>query len=187
MWDSIFVKIGKDMSKQIVSEKIAFEGKFIRIVNYTLSNSNSSEQHDYECMERGDSVCAIVYHPEKEKYLLVKQFRVGAKKVLVELVAGMVDKGDKSHEEAIKREIEEELGYEVIAGSMRLLYDFYSTPGACSEKMFLYYAEVDKQKNNGGGVDDEEIEIIEYTADELLNISQFEDAKTIMAAVWVNS
>lgn len=187
MWDSIFVKIGKDMSKQIVSEKIAFEGKFIRIVNYTLSSSNSSEQHDYECMERGDSVCAIVYHPEKEKYLLVKQFRVGAKKVLVELVAGMVDKGDKSHEEAIKREIEEELGYEVIAGSMRLLYDFYSTPGACSEKMFLYYAEVDKQKNNGGGVDDEEIEIIEYTADELLDISQFEDAKTIMAAVWVNS
>ena len=70
MWDSIFVKIGKDMSKQIVSEKIAFEGKFIRIVNYTLSSSNSSEQHDYECMERGDSVCAIVYHPEKEKYLL---------------------------------------------------------------------------------------------------------------------
>lgn len=175
------------MAKKIIGEEIAFQGKFIRIKNFKLESSAIEGEHIYECMDRGDSVCAIVYHPKKNKYLLVKQYRVGAKKELIELVAGMFDAKDGSHKQAIEREIQEELGYKVIPGSIRLLYEFYSTPGACSEKMFLFYAEVDEQVNNGGGVDDEEIEIIEMTAVELMNLKQFEDSKTIMAAMWVNS
>ncbi len=174
------------MSKKIIGEEIAFQGKFIRITNFKLESSVIEGEHIYECMDRGNSVCALVYHPKKNKYLLVKQYRVGAKKELIELVAGMFDAKDGSHEQAIEREIREELGYKVIPGSIRLLYDFYSTPGACSEKMFLFYAEVDEKENNGGGIDDEEIEIIEMTSDELMDLKQFEDAKTIMAAMWVN-
>lgn len=180
-------RIHTNMSKQITNEEVAFQGKFIRIKNYTIESSKVEGRHVYECMDRGDSVCAVVYHPKKDVYLFVKQYRVGSKKEMVELVAGMYDANDTSHESAIVREIEEELGYKVIDGSVHLLYDFYSTPGACSEKMYLFYAEVDEQISNGGGIDDEEIEIVELTADDLMDVRQFEDAKTIMAAVWVNS
>ncbi|MBK7432031.1 MAG: NUDIX hydrolase [Bacteroidetes bacterium] len=79
-------------------------------------------------MERADSVCAVVFNKETDKYLFVKQFRVGAKKEMIELVAGMVEKDDVSLEDCIIREIAEELGYSVNKDDVRFLYSFYSSP-----------------------------------------------------------
>lgn len=175
------------MSKKITGEEVAYDGKFLKVKKYQIQSTIDPETHIYECMERSDSVCAVVFNKETDKYLFVKQFRVGAKKELIELVAGMVEKDDPSLEDCIIREIGEELGYSVIKEDVRFLYSFYSSPGANTEMMHLFYVEVDQKISAGGGISDEEIEIVEFTADELMNIDMFEDVKTILGAVWVNS
>ena len=53
--------------------------------------------------------------------------------------------------------------------------------------MHLFYVDVDQKISKGGGVGDEDIEIVEFTADELMDLDRFEDVKTILGAVWVNS
>ena len=53
--------------------------------------------------------------------------------------------------------------------------------------MHLFYVDVDQKISAGGGIHDEDIEIVEFTADELMNVDMFEDVKTILGAVWVNS
>lgn len=175
------------MSKKITAEEVAYKGRFLKIHKYTIQNSKDQSEAIYECMERSDSVCAVVFNKETEKYLFVQQFRVGAKKEMIELVAGMVEKNDTSLEDCIIREIAEELGYSVKKEDVRFLYSFYTSPGASSEKMHLFYVETDQKISGGGGVDDEDIKVIELTADELMNLELFEDVKTIMGAVWVNS
>ena len=175
------------MSKKITAEEVAYDGKFLKVNKYTIKNSNDQSEEIYECLERGDSVCAVVFNKETDKYLFVKQYRLGAKKDLIELVAGMVDKEDSSLEDCIIREIVEELGYSVNKDDVRFLYSFYSSPGASTEKMHLFYVDVGQKISKGGGVGDEDIEIVEFTADELMDLDKFEDVKTILGAVWVNS
>lgn len=173
-----------DMRKIVGEEKVLFKGRFTEVREYALADDGKDELLKYECVRRKNSVCAIVFNPETEKYFFVKQFRVGAKKELVELVAGMLDQENEDPETAIVREIEEELGYAVSSGSVRFLDDFYSSPGGFEEKMFLYYAEVSKRINNGGGVDDESIVILELSRDEVVN-AQFEDAKTVIGQLYI--
>ena len=71
------------MSKKITAEEVAYDGKFLKVNKYTIKNSNDQSEEIYECVERGDSVCAVVFNKETDKYLFVKQYRLGAKKDLI--------------------------------------------------------------------------------------------------------
>ena len=77
---------------------------------------------------------------------------------MVEIVAGKIDEGEKP-EEAIKREIMEETGYKV--DYINHLKDFYTCPSRLDEIISVFYAEVSEQVNEGGGIGDEEISIVE--------------------------
>jgi 8-oxo-dGTP pyrophosphatase MutT (NUDIX family) len=103
-------------------------------------------------------VAAIIKDTSKNKYIFVSQYRSGAEGLMVEIVAGKIDKGEKP-EEAIKREIMEETGYKV--DYINHLKDFYTSPGRIDEIMTVFYVEVSEKVNEGGGVGDEEISIVE--------------------------
>ena len=70
--------------------------------------------------------------------LMVRQYRHPAGKMLLELPAGKLEKGEDPAVCAA-RELEEETGYR--PGSVRKLGRFYATPGYCSEIFCLYAAE----------------------------------------------
>jgi ADP-ribose pyrophosphatase len=165
--------------------KILFNGRFTQVREYILKNEGK-EDIEYECVIRSNAVTAIVFNPQKNKYLFVRQFRVGAGKDLVELAAGMLDKENEDPKEAIIREIEEELGYSVNESTVKLLSEFYSSPGGFKEKMFLYYVETLEKINDGGGLEDENIHIIEMTREEVIGYV-FEDAKTVIGQLLVAS
>ena len=80
--------------------------------------------------ERGDSVAAVVYNRDTRKVILVNQFRYPTYEKgpgwISELVAGVIEK-DESPDTTIRREILEEIGYEVL----KLIYisSFYVSPG----------------------------------------------------------
>ena len=133
-----------------------------------------------------NAVAALVFDTQKQEYILTEQFRMPAKKRLLEIVAGLLDKEDEDPETCIAREIEEEVGYAV--DKLEFIQAFYSTPGSYSEKIWLYYAEVSKKTGAGGGVDaeNEEIKTVSFSRQKLLS-QKIEDAKTLIAVLWLQT
>jgi len=164
---------------EIKKRERAYDGYF-KINKLTVSQKG--ESFTREQFDRGHAVAALVFDTEKQEYILTRQFRIGTESELVEVVAGMIDEGEEP-EESIRREIKEEIGYDV--DRLQHLYSFYSSPGGNTEKVELYYAEVSEQQEAGGGneKEHEQIEILRYSAQELETLVT-PDAKTIIAQQW---
>jgi ADP-ribose pyrophosphatase len=145
------------------------------------------------CFERGDSVAAIVFNRDQQNVILVEQFRYPAFRKddgwTFELVAGVIP-ADETAEVTLRREVREEIGYTI--DRLHPIASFFLSPGASSEKIALYYAEVTnggKIAAGGGLVEEgEDIRIVELSLGELhrqLDRAQIRDAKTLVAIMWL--
>jgi ADP-ribose pyrophosphatase len=101
----------------------------------------------------------------------------------------MVDVGEPP-EAALRREIEEELGYR--PDRVEHIATFYVSPGGSSERIWLYYAEVSEagRVSAGGGLpgEHEDIRVLSLTAEEAraaLAEDRLVDAKTIIGLQWL--
>ncbi|MFD2512449.1 NUDIX domain-containing protein [Pontibacter locisalis] len=143
---------------------------------------DKGETIEREQFDSGGAAAALVYDTAKQHYLFVKQFRYSAEQDLLEIVGGVLE--ENNPEKTIRKEIEEEIGYAV--DNLEHVWDFYTSPGACTEVVYLFYAEVSRKKAEGGGKDKEheKIEIKALTEDELVG-QRYRDAKTIIAVQWL--
>lgn len=186
------------MKVNIINKKVVFDD-FYKIEEATFEfeklNGEMTVPVTRLSFERGDSVAGIVYNTDTQKAILVKQFRYPAYRKgpgwVTEVVAGMLPEGEEA-EEAMKREVMEEIGYEVT--HIEKISTFYVSPGGSSERVFLYYIEVDEAHNihEGGGLEHESeyIEVIEYNIEELtaaLENDNIPDAKSIIACNYLLS
>ncbi|GAA4838738.1 NUDIX hydrolase [Algivirga pacifica] len=180
------------MKKVEIIRKTRVLDLFLKVDQYLLrhekKDGSMSETLDRLTVERGDSCTALIYHTEKQAYLMTKQFRHATYEKgpgwLLELVAGSIPEGEDP-EHIMRMEIEEEAGFEIT--EMEKLYTFYGSPGGLSERMHLYYVEVSeahKVSDGGGKIEEgEDIEVLYYTLEELKNMlknGEIEDAKTII-------
>ncbi len=129
---------------------------------------------------------AIVQHPgsavimpvdSKKRVLLVKQYRLPARRFLWELPAGKIDPGETALQ-AAKRELKEETGCKAKKWSK--LADFFPSPGFLAEKMTIYLAQ-DLVEGEATPMEDERIEKDWFTAkqmEEMLRTGKILDAKT---------
>ena len=140
---------------KIVNREVKYSGKF-KIEEVTVQKGD--EEFKTEVFDRGNSVGALVYNTETKKYLFTSQYRVGSEGVMIEIVAGKIDEGE-TPQEAVKREIVEEIGYKV--DTMLHITDMYLSPGGSKEVMALFYVEVSEKIGDGGGIEGENITIIE--------------------------
>lgn len=129
-------------------------------------------EKDWEIVKAHDSVAILIYHRERESFVLVKQFRPAVylhnnNGVTVELCAGLVDK-ELTLQQIAQEEIEEECGYRVPLKKVERITSFYTSVGFAGSQQTLYYAEIDDSMkvSEGGGVDGEMIEVIELTVEE---------------------
>jgi UDP-sugar diphosphatase len=127
----------------------------------------------WEIVEAHDSVAILIYHTQKDAFILVKQFRPAVylndrKGETVELCAGIVDKDIPLVQIAVE-EIEEECGYHISLEDIERVTSFHTSVGFAGSRQTLYYAEVDEKMriSEGGGVDGEVIEVIELPVSEL--------------------
>lgn len=168
---------------KIKEKKTIYQGfyTFRKLIIEDKGEILEREQFDIGC-----AAAALVYDTKKEKYILVKQYRYSAEQELLEVVAGVVENERGDPEKIILKEIEEETGYKT--DRLEHVWDFFPSPGACTEKVFLFYAEVSEKKSAGGGLDEEheDIQVKEYSLEELLQL-QLLDAKTIIAVQWLAS
>lgn len=116
---------------------------------------------------------------EKDRILLVKQFRLPAERDLWELPAGRLDPGESAIR-AAKRELREETGYK--AQNWVKLSSFWPTPGYVSEIMNLFLA-LNLERGKQEPMDDERIEMRWFETEELgefIRAGKVRDAKTII-------
>lgn len=172
---------------EFVNKEKAYDGHF-KIIRYQHLTEPGGKIITQECLERGNSVAAVVYDTLKKKFIFTSQFRIGALKNLLEIVAGSMDVENESPEAAMKRELDEELGYESSESDFFPIGSIYVSPGGTSEKIHVFFVEVCHKTGDGGGVEDENILIVEmsyFEVMELLENNLFEDAKTLIGMQWV--
>lgn len=103
------------------------------------SNHNTSTtgvKGDYIILDARD--WAIVIPKIGDKFLMVKQWRHGEKKLSIEFPGGVIDKGEEPEKAAI-RELEEETGFK--AGKLTKLGSVNPNPALFSNHVHVYLAE----------------------------------------------
>lgn len=141
------------------------ETRFIKPIEINYTQNGTAKR--WEAVLSHDSVAILLYHKEKEAFILVKQLRVTVLNknpkngYMYELCAGIVDK-ECSLEQIAKEEILEECGYDVPVKNLEKISSFYTSVGISGTYQTLYYAEIDESMkvNEGGGLEEEEIEVI---------------------------
>ncbi len=86
---------------------------------------------------RHPGAVAIVALDEQGRWLLVRQYRHPAGRVLLEVPAGTLEPGE-SPERTAARELREETGY--AAAELERIGGFYTAPGFCDEYIHLFLA-----------------------------------------------
>ncbi|MBN2815371.1 MAG: NUDIX hydrolase [Campylobacterales bacterium] len=132
-------------------------------INYTQKEQNKV----WEAVLSHNSVSTLLWHKEKDSFVLVKQLRPAilhtdeTNGYTYELCAGIIDK-EASDLQIAKEEIIEECGYDVPLQSIKKVTKFYPAVGITGAYQKLYYAELTEgmKVHEGGGIHDEEIEVI---------------------------
>jgi len=127
----------------------------------------------WEVIKAYDSVAILIWHAEHDAFVLVRQFRPAVylnnhDGMTVELCAGLVDK-PLSLDAIAREEILEECGYDVPVETLKRITAFHTSVGFAGSKQTLFYAEVTEamRVNEGGGIDQEQIEVIELPTGEI--------------------
>lgn len=137
----------------------------------------NGRERSWDIIEAHDSVAVLLYHKQKDSFVVVKQFRpaVFLKEQVrenrnlkceigytYELCAGITDKPNKTLKEIVQEEILEECGYSVPLEKIEKITEFYSSVGFAGSKQTLFFAQIDEEfrVHKGGGIDDENIEVI---------------------------
>jgi len=116
---------------------------------------------------------------DKNRVLLVRQYRLPAEKRMWELPAGRLDPGEKPLD-AAKRELKEETGY--TAKKWTKMVSYFASPGYVQERMTLFLAEK-LTAGDATPMDDEQIEARWFKKKELAELiaeGKIEDGKTII-------
>ncbi|HCR3325891.1 TPA: GDP-mannose pyrophosphatase NudK [Citrobacter freundii] len=186
------------MSQKItlIKDKVLSDNYFIlRNITYDLTRSTGEViRHKREVYDRGNGATILLYNPEKKTVVLIRQFRVATwvngneDGQLIETCAGLLDNDEP--EACIRKEAIEETGFEV--GEVRKLFELYMSPGSVTEIIHFFIAQYsDSQRANaGGGVEDEDIEVLELPftqALEMIKTGEIRDGKTVLLLNYLQS
>lgn len=164
-----------------------------RILEFRIDTVEAADGHrsTRDIAGHPGGVCVVAID-ERDRVLLVRQWRHAAGRALLEIPAGTLDREPdgsiEDHAGAAARELEEETGSR--AGTWRYLGRFWTAPGFTSEVMHLYLATSLVPVHEGGLApdEDERLELEAVPFDEALAMvdrGELPDAKTIAGLLWV--
>jgi ADP-ribose pyrophosphatase len=182
---------------EIVSHEVLCQGYF-RLERYHLRHKlhrgGWSDVLSRELFERGKAAAVLLYDPARDAVVLIQQFRVGALAAghdpwLMELVAGVIDDGEKG-ERTVGREAVEEAN--VTVSDLVPISTHLTSPGGCSETVEIFCGRCDSSK--AGGVhglraEQEDIRVLVVPAAEAFAMrrrhQEIFDSSTLLALLWL--
>lgn len=166
-----------------LSRTLIHEGKILNVYQDRMKLPNGNEA-DWDFIGH-HGAAAFVAETEDHKIVMVRQYRNALERYTIEIPAGGINAGE-SFEDAAIRELQEETGYQPVR--VCHLLDLYTTVAFCNEKIGIYCGTVTrKQKQHLD--EDEFVEIVLYSMEELLNMileGTIQDSKTISALLAYN-
>lgn len=123
----------KQYEEEIGSESI-YNGRIVnlKLKDVRLPDGRTAKR---EIVEHHGAVAVLPIY--NNQIYFVRQYRIASQKVLTEIPAGLLEKGESPYEAAI-RECQEEIGLRPL--ELYKLGEFIPTPGYCTEKITLYCA-----------------------------------------------
>jgi ADP-ribose pyrophosphatase len=171
----------EDLKENTVSSSSVFRGKLLDVY-----------QDEVILPDGKVSIREFIRHPgaavmvpllEKDRIIMLRQFRYALDQVLVELPAGKLDLGE-APETTAERELAEEIGY--TSHSLTRLGMIHPCIGYSDEQIVVFLAE-DLTRVDAQGERDEFVEPFEITLPEALTWienGRITDVKTIIALYW---
>ncbi|WP_304544688.1 NUDIX hydrolase [Sulfurimonas microaerophilic] len=155
---------------KITCVKALEEPQYIQPIE--IHYTQNEQKKKWEAIISHDSVAILLWHKEKDAFIIVKQlrppvFNLHKDGYMHELCAGIVDK-ETSLIQIAKEEVQEECGYDIPTDNLHYITSFFTSVGISGAKQTLYYGEIDESMrvHDGGGIHEEEIEVIELKTDE---------------------
>ena len=153
----------------ILKEETVYKGHFeLKKIHFKhkLFNGGVSGEVVRELLVKGAAAALIAYDPVLDNVVLVEQVRIGAylpdsdrSPWLLELVAGMIDKGAESPAEVAIREAQEEAGLSV--SNVEHALSVWDSPGGQLERLHLFLGLVDSSQVGGSyGLEEENEDIL---------------------------
>lgn len=165
-----------DQAPAVLSSEQVFKGRVVELFVDTVREGEKTYRR--EVVRHPGGACAVALFDDGT-VALVKQYRHPPARFVLELPAGKLEQGE-TPEVCARRELEEEVG--VTAGRFQPLAEFFTTPGFCSEKLWVFLA-TDLRETMRSHEDDEIIEVIRIplsTAQMMVATGEIDDAKTII-------
>lgn len=158
--------------------KIVYEGKIFNVHSDTaVLEDNSQAVREYILHHGGVCILPIT---ENDEIIMVKQFRYPFHKVVTEIPAGKLNKGE-DHFEAGKRELLEETG--ATAENFEYLGKIYPIPAYTTEIIHVYRA-TGLSFGDQDPDDDEFLDVIRIPFDQAVEMvmeNKYPDSKTQIA------
>lgn len=171
-----------DLNEKIINEELKYEGNFLKFVSIDVELPDGNNGNRDVIRHPGAS--AVLAFLDEYTVLLVKQFRVALNKILLEIPAGKLEKGEDPKICAI-RELEEETGYK--AENIEYLGTIATGAGFTDEQIHIYKA-TNLYKGLKGGDEDEFIEAEAYKLCEIkkmIKSGDIIDTKTISSFMYL--
>ncbi len=126
----------ENLQETTIHEEKIYKGRIISLETYKMLLPNGLEiQRDVVRHPGTIAVLAL----QDDRMIVVEQFRKPLERSLMEIPAGRPNPGETDMAVVAFRELREETGY--IAGSLKHLGSFYTSPGVSDEWVHLYAAE----------------------------------------------
>jgi ADP-ribose pyrophosphatase len=163
---------------ELIESQSIFKGLVFNVERDRLREENGCEIIREVVRHAGGAGCLPLF--DDGRVALVKQYRHPARRELLEIPAGKIE-ANETPVECAAREVEQEIGFR--AGRIQQLAEFYSTPGFCEERLYVYLAT--ELEQTGQNLDhDEFVEIVYLPLGEAVAMAErgeIEDSKTIIA------
>lgn len=137
---------------------------WVTLVTKTVKGPAVSGEQVYHSLKLQDYITIIPITIDK-KILIVEQYRPALNEETLEFPGGLLENGETA-ENAVRRELIEETGYQV-SGKINKLGVFATDTGRLENRLHGFFADVKKIK---GSLSEQGIKVHAFTASEILNL-----------------
>jgi ADP-ribose pyrophosphatase len=167
------------MHEKTLSTETVYSGLVVNVDR--LNVELETGQHAVREIVRHHGAVAILARLPDEQFVFIRQYRKATEKIMLEVVAGVLEAGEDSRSTAL-RELKEETGFEAL--DIDKIGSIFPSPGYLDEQIDVFFAMLPAVAGARDLDHDERVEVVVMSGREFtdrIRRGEVEDAKTLAA------